>query len=148
MNLQVTIDVYAGGQGSGCNPSAGTCGRHKTFYHGTSSRHVSGILKKGILPNRKGADPFTRSGHVYVSDSPSRARTWAEDVAADEGGKPVVMRVRVPADMASGFKKDRTADFYGTKGDRRFEGSIHSKYIKIHKQYAKAPSDDNPEGIP
>lgn len=28
MNLYTTIQIYAGGPGSGCNPAVGTCGRH------------------------------------------------------------------------------------------------------------------------
>jgi predicted GNAT family acetyltransferase len=28
MNLQVTLSMYGGGPGSGCNPAAGKCGRH------------------------------------------------------------------------------------------------------------------------
>ncbi|MDE2439173.1 MAG: hypothetical protein KGN01_07340 [Patescibacteria group bacterium] len=27
MNLQTTLELYAGGPGSGCNPAAGKCGR-------------------------------------------------------------------------------------------------------------------------
>lgn len=52
MRLRTAIDIYAGGQGSGCNPKVGKCGRSGGLvYHGTAAELAKKIMSEGLRPD-------------------------------------------------------------------------------------------------
>lgn len=86
MNLEITLSIYGGGAGSGCNPAAGTCGRRSSggyVYHVTHTNLVPKIQKEGLRPMqttnwlRAGDKSRYGKGEVHSFDHPHDALRWA-----------------------------------------------------------------------
>ncbi len=127
-----------------------------TLYHGTRSNLLAKIKKNGLVPKAsKGADevarltgmsvlaleegPVDMSKHegntisVYMTKDKKAAQDFAEMVAHQFGGKPILLKVTVPRDD---FDKHAIEDeaivaFGGNESDFiRWEGKIKPSWIK------------------
>ena len=72
-----------------------------TLYHGTTTKHLDHILKKGITPRYKNSignwkDNPSRDDMVYLSDA--YACYFAYVTAGEQGGEPLVLEVNVKKD--------------------------------------------------
>jgi len=118
MNQLATLELFAGGPGSGCRgdncgrPSKGkqreTKEKFVVFYHGTSVEGADRIKKEGILKSK------AKMKTVDVTDIPHRA--------LDYGDKLVV--VKVPESLAKKFV-NMTSD----GPDWAFNGNIPPQFI-------------------
>jgi hypothetical protein len=95
-----SVEVHAGGLGSGCNPSVGTCGRPATGeqYHGTSITAVKSILKTGIKPT----DTTLGYKAAFATNSFDLAFSYGVGAAAKAGKtKGAVIAIAVIKDPKS-----------------------------------------------
>jgi hypothetical protein len=90
MRLAATLELYAGGVGSGCRGPH--CGRPQTMYHGTVLDSARDIVAKGLKPNQDrqfavDAIPMEK-GYVYATTSLETAIMFANFRAAYEKAAP------------------------------------------------------------
>lgn len=99
MNLATTIECY--GTSEGVKKAWDTRGRGRkpemvSLYHGTQTKNLSSIMKKGLIGPRRGS-----SHNVYLTQDPEEARGWATNawglLPGPKGrAKGVILEVRVP----------------------------------------------------
>jgi hypothetical protein len=134
-----------GGSGFGHDPHAAREERVKgrlpakerVFYHGTSSQWFESIKKEGLKfagVKRASSKPHFYKGElgesIYVADDLKKATNYAEMAARRSGGKkvgatPIILEVKVPAEVASKLKPDEMED----PGAWRHEGAIPPEWI-------------------
>jgi len=78
-------------------------GKNVWLYHGTSSRFLPRIRRFGLVPNApQQTHHDTTPGYVYLTADEGFGRSGAEfyarEAAGKFGGRPIVLRVRVPWD--------------------------------------------------
>ena len=96
-------------------------GRWAIMYHGTTDRNLESIRTEGLKPGPK--------GHVDLTSVPDAARGFARTVSGLLGGKPVLLRVRVPrAEL-------RPAKDSWTPGHSTYRGTVRPRDIKIGKVF-------------
>lgn len=85
-------------------------------FHGTSGAHLAKILREGITPgNPRGVNSTAEPMKVYVTSSLERAKEYAGDRAAEEGGKhEVVLELGLPESMFATHKVYEDFGVYGS----------------------------------
>jgi hypothetical protein len=95
-----------------------------TVYHGTTDKYLPSIKRYGLIPNKsKGSDAWAalhtldvanksakRPRSVYVSKAPDFAAQFANYSAEVNGGKPVLLELKVPKRAWASFKPDEFSD--------------------------------------
>jgi hypothetical protein len=136
MNLAMTVEIRAGGAGSGCNPAAGHCGRPKFVYHGTTVENAKKILRTGLKPSKN----MLGENGVSTTESVRTALNYAYNLA--KGKKPnEVAVVVVHNHPKSGLEK---AGARGGAGHWFSKGAVDRKYVKgvhIYKSMERAYPD-------
>jgi hypothetical protein len=82
MNQLATLDIFAGGPGSGCHGD--NCGRPR-LYHGTSSDRLEAIQREGVRVKRN---------IPIFTDRKDEAIAYAKMVAEERGSKPVLITLK------------------------------------------------------
>src|SRR5271157_1847265 len=94
------------------------------FYHGTTVGNAAKILKEGLTPQVEDRAQLSTQGYVYLTTSSWGASQWAKAQARRRGGKPALIRVDLPANLAKKVEEDAWEIGVDLKTDRRFKGSI------------------------
>jgi hypothetical protein len=103
MNLATTLELHAGGPGSGCNPDKGKCGRPRTSPTDTG---------KGLAPQRQAI----KDVHKTLAEAGRRK-----------------MAVYVKYRFEDGGSKTYLVEPYSYRGDRFFGFDLDHKVIKAFK---------------
>ena len=123
MHIEQVVSLYCGGPGSGCNPEAGTCGKHSGY-------NVE--IRKHSDPNKKGHEFFVNGKkiaenykfNVSVSDPGSKvayAKTsanyfkWNQGALKEATGvDPIKFRGQYggPFDPSNGYRTKELAHQY------------------------------------
>lgn len=128
MNLAATIELYAGGLGSGCRGS--NCGRGKLLYHGTDKANLSSIKKLGLIP-QKSLGHYTgekwEEGKVFLTESKEVARKYADKYSDSPivGHGPAVVHVLIPEHRLTDLRK-----LTGEGGSYWLKGKIPANMIQ------------------
>lgn len=130
MNLETTIQIQAGGPGSGCVGS--NCGRPKTYYHGTRSGLVGKIKKEGIKPN---PDRIVGGrGFAFLTTKKETAQWYAKVRVIQQRNrngvqeKKAILKIVVPKEHQSRVKPDPNEPKH-RKGFR-VKGGIPAEWIQ------------------
>lgn len=110
---------------------SGRSGGDVIVHHGTSSKFINNIKKRGLLGSKAGTgqgwQPTTNDkGHVFFSQDRKTAEYWASNTIENHGGKSAILKVRIPKSEISKISKD--PDAFG-KGALRFKGDIPPSWI-------------------
>jgi RNA:NAD 2'-phosphotransferase (TPT1/KptA family) len=144
MNLFSTIQLYAGGPGSGCNPEKGKCGRTVTMYHGTIEDFLPSIKQHGLDPAKhaRGVRGVYVTGNKGVARYYAKSGAMVSDKVHQHPSRGVVLTLNLPERFAKSLHKDDSdasahKAFFTTR-------RIPAKYIK---RVEKLPGFGMPKDI-
>ena len=117
--------------GSGDNTSINEDSQE--FLHGTTSEFVDGIKLHGLLASKMGQGQGVApemGPHVFFSNQRPTAEYWGENAVENNGGKVMILTIRVPKSAQSRISEDPDAKYVkGNPVAFRFEGDIPPEWI-------------------
>lgn len=130
-------------------PLSGPDDEYVTFYHGTNTAGMEGIMNDGIdagagRPNLD-FNPAGQGG-FYVTNDRAQAQIWAQQIAARRGGSAEVIEIRIPRSQLNQLN-GRTfnmpadqAEWGQTVRDGR-AGNLHHNYDFVEGPFLTNPRE-------
>jgi len=128
MNLATTIELYAGGEGSGCQGP--NCGRPKTripvqLFHGTTLTNALSIVEHGFKANEEGYVYFMGNGEAAEAYGSMHDQPYAilyfntpKDMPLEKDTDPEVLTGPSSFQHKGDFKpKDISVEVYSKDGE-------------------------------